>query len=432
MNSNSPGLNNIKKCSSPPVKLLNITKSLKKLYDSELFLEKLSLLSPLVDTIDIKSFLSMSHNLLEKKLYTLESLHQSKKKIWIDKLNLFNKNFLNTQSLKISNLDLTSKEKDLSPFWNKSCMEISKKLLLPTMIDLHELDLTLYSSCVNTSTQNLQYSQIKTINLQNKNLQKNSSLLLPITLPNSMECENTIYTRKIRFYPTKQQLNFFRSFFGATRYLYNKTIDLYKNRDKKKPFSFNLSNIRPLVMKNNNELTENDSEYWLKNIPYDTRQLAIKSALSSIKSSLELLKNKRIKFFKHKFKCKKNKKQVFYVDHRALKNLNLFPTLLKENSKLNVEKRYKNYEKYTMDSDGIILKDGSKYFILFSKEKKTCLENINNDISLETSSDKRFDIVSLDPGIKRFQSFYTPEGYVGCLGDKNLRSKVMKIEKKNR
>jgi hypothetical protein len=123
-------------------------------------------------------------------------------------------------------------------------------------------------------------------------------------------------------------------------------------------------------MKNNNELTENDPEYWLKNIPYDTRQLAIKSALSSIKSSLELLKNKRIKFFKHKFKCKKNKKQVFYIDHRALKNLNLFPILLKENSKLIVEKRYKNYEKYIMDSDGIILKDGSKYFILFSKEKK--------------------------------------------------------------
>ena len=58
-----------------------------------------------------------------------------------------------------------------------------------------------------------------------------------------MECENTIYTRKIRFYPTKQQLKFFHSFFGATRYLYNKTIDLYKNRDKKKPFSLNLSNI---------------------------------------------------------------------------------------------------------------------------------------------------------------------------------------------
>lgn len=418
MTSNSPGYKNNIKCSSPPLKLLNITKSLKKLYDSELFLDKLTSLLPQVDIIDIKSFLSMSHKLLEKNLYTLESLPLNKKKIWTDKLNLFNKNFLNTQSLKILDLDLTSKEKDLSPFWNKSCQEMSKKLLLPSMTDLQGLDLNLFCSSVNTSIQNLPFSQIKTINQSNKNLQTTSSQSLHIIPQNSMVCENMTYTRKIRFYPNTEQKKYFKSFFGATRYLYNKTIDLYKNRDKTKPFSLSLPNVRPLVLKNNNELMEEDPEFWLKNIPYDTRQLAIKSALSSIKSSLELLKNKQIKYFNHKFKSKKNNKQIFYVDHRALKNLTLFPSLLKDNSKLKVKKRYKQYENYVMESDGIILKDGAKYFILFSKEKKN------------EEKEKEFNIISLDPGIKKFQSFYTPEGYVGSIGDINLRKKIMKIEKR--
>ena len=233
-----------------------------------------------------------------------------------------------------------------------------------------------------------------------------------------MDSENMTYSRKIRFYPSKEQIKFFNSFFGCTRYIYNKTILFYKNRDKNLPLSLSLSKVRPLIMKNNCDLKEDDPEYWMKDIPYDTRQLAIKSALSSIKSSLELLKNKQIKFFNHSFKTKKDKKQIFFVDHRALKNLNLFPSLLKDHSKLKVNKRYKNYEKYTLESDAIILKDGKEYFILYSKEKKF------------EKNEQKFDIISLDPGIKKFQSFYTPDGYVGSIGDKSLKKKVLKIEKK--
>ena len=92
MSETTPG-----KCLSPLNKLLNIIKSLKSLYDSKPFLKKLNLLLPLEDTIDIKSFLLMQIQLLEKKLFMLESLPLNKKKIWIHKLNLLNKNFLNTE-----------------------------------------------------------------------------------------------------------------------------------------------------------------------------------------------------------------------------------------------------------------------------------------------------------------------------------------------
>ena len=405
MSENTPG-----KCSSHQKKLLNIIKSLKNLYDSKLFLEKLNLLLPLVDTIDIKSFLMMQLKLIEKKLFMLESLHPNKKKIWINKLILLNKNFLNTPLLKTLAQDSIFKEQDLSPFWNKSCLEKSKKLPLPIMTDLQELDLNLFCSSVKTSIQNLSFSQIKIIKNQKMNLQMNLFPLLPTIPQNSMECENIIYSRKIRFYPTVFQKKEFEKFFGANRYLYNKTISLFKNNEK---LSFNLASIRPLVMKNNKDLNIDDKEIWLKDIPYDTRQLSIKNALSSIKSSLQLLKNKKIKYFNHKFKSKKDNKQIFYVDHRALKNLNLFPLLLKDNSKLKVKKKYKNYEKYIPTSDCIILKNKKEYYILFSKKK----EKNKDDI------EKNFPIISLDPGVKKFQSFYTPEGYVGSIGNYKLKKK---------
>ncbi len=411
MSANSPG-----RCMSGLSKQQTIIKSLKKLYDSELFQEKLSTLLLHVDIIDIKSFLKMQITMTEKRLFTEESLHPNRRKIWINRFNTFNKNFLNIESFKTLVQDSTLKEKDLSPFWTQSCVEKSKKLWLPTMTDLQELDLASFSTYVNSSIQNLPYSQIKSTLVQKENLQRNLSPLLPTILPNSTDCENTIYCRKIRFYPTSSQVKHLHQFFGAHRYLYNKTISYFNNKREDDPFSTSLATMRPLIMKSNKDMDENDPEYWLKNIPYDTRQLAIKNALSSIKSSFELLKNKKIKHFHHKYKSKKDPKQVFFVDHRALKNLYLFPTLLKDDSKLKVENRYKSYESYIPDKDLIILKDGKRYFILFSKEKQ-----------FEKIAQKN-DIISLDPGVKKFQSFYTPDGYCGVFGNIELKKRVLKLE----
>ena len=410
----SPG-----RCLLAQKKHQNIIMSLKKLYDSEQFLERLNTLSPLVDIIDIKSFLSMCLNVQKQKLYMLESQVKNKKKTLKNKLNLSNLNTLTTKLSKTLDLDLTLKEEGLSPFWNKSSIEKSKKLSLPIMTDLYELDLASYCSSVNTSIQNLQYSKIKIIKNQKMNLPMNLYPLLPTIHQNSMECEDITYCRKIRIYPSTKQKEYFETFFGASRYIYNKTIDWKKKNNDEK--SLSLSKIRPYIITSNKDLDDNHNEAWLKNIPYDTRQLSLKNALSSIKSSMSLLKNKSIKFFNHKFKSKKDKKQTFYIDHRALKNLNLFPSLLKKDKKLKVQKRYKKYENYISSSDSILLKDGKNYYLLFTKEKEKTNTN---------TIEKKNDIISLDPGIKKFQSFYDTNGYVGEFGNIELKKKLFKTEKK--
>ena len=408
---NSPG-----SCSSHLPELQNTITSLKKLYDYGLFLEKLSHLLPLVDIIDIRSFLKFNLHHLEKISSTQESLHLNNLKILKDKSTLSNINITITKLSKILDLDLTLKEKDLSPLWNKSFKELSNKLLLPILTDLHVLDSNSLKSYVNTSIQNLPFSQIKKINPLKKNSLRTSSPSLPITPQNSTECVNITYCRKIRIYPCKEQRSYFEKCFGATRYLYNKTIHYFNNLPEGKKMSCSLAKIRPLIMKNNSQLLPNDSEYWMTEIPYDTRQLAIKSALSGVKGCFEQIKKKLIDKFKMSFKTKRNPKQIFHIDHRAVKNMTLFPSVLKDKCKLEVKNRYKNYYDYTPESDCIIQRHNNKYYILISKTKS--VERVK----------KPNKIISLDPGIRTFQSFYTPEGYVGDLGNQKYKEELLKRE----
>ena len=51
-----------------------------------------------------------------------------------------------------------------------------------------------------------------------------------------MECKDITYSRKIRFYPDQEQKKKLNSYFGATRYIFNKTINLYQ--EKKFPLSY--------------------------------------------------------------------------------------------------------------------------------------------------------------------------------------------------
>ena len=354
----------------------------------------------------------MTINLTEKKLSTLGSLPQNKKKILTDKLLLLKKNFLNSKSLKILVADSTSKEKDSSPWWNQSSMAMSLNLPLPTMTDLQESDLTSFSSFVNVHKQNLDYCQIKKIVHQKMNLQPNL-FLSSLTLPqNSTVSENITYGRKIRFFPNQEQKIEFKKYFGATRFFYNKTIYSY-NQNK---FYLSLESARPIIMKKDSELLEN--ELWMKEIPYDTKQLAVKSAVNALKTCFSQYRSGLIKKFKMSYKKAKDKKQIFFVDHRAIKNLCLFPSRLKENAELKVKKnKYRNYYNYIPESDVIIQKEGKKYYIIYTKTKEVPVLNY-----------ERKKIISLDPGIRTFQSFYTPEGIVGDIGNNQIKDKVLRLE----
>lgn len=262
-----------------------------------------------------------------------------------------------------------------------------------------------------------------------------------------MEFVNMNYCRKIRIYPNKKQVELFNKCIGCSRYIYNKGIHKLKNewiflKEKAskegclkcgkelnsslyckkhlnlKPkinFPLTLSKLRPMLMDSDKNLNEN--EKWMKEIPYDTRQLVIKSLIGNIKSSISNLKNGNIKSFSMDYKTKKDIKQVFFVNKKTIQNLNIFKRRLKKKSKIRVRNRYKKYYNMKIQKDCIILKDYKYWYILIPKCK---------DIKYEKPT---YSSCSLDPGVRTFQTMYSPDGVIGKFGDK-FALKLNKINKR--
>lgn len=272
--------------------------------------------------------------------------------------------------------------------------------------------------------------------------------------------------RKIRIYPTEKQKLFFSKCFGTSRFVYNNTVDYVNNSvsdmnksmkeyvengciyfdksgeqccqdvcdghtyfctDHKKAngrwnkFNIDLSlgGIRKKVLTNDKDLTED--QLWQKDIPYDTRQLIIKDFIGAYSAAKSNRKNGNIKDYKMGFKSRKNPTQIFHINKNAITtNLNLFKSRkignLRTRNKMNkwVKKNITRIE-----SDCKIIKYNHKnYYLLLSVSKKV------------DDKKKPFDIVSLDPGVRTFQTLYSPNGIVGKIGNNFCNDRLMGIAKR--
>jgi putative transposase len=380
-----------------------------------------------VDTEDTK--LTKTKMITGTVTSMLESQVLNKKKIFKGKLNYFKNGFPTTKLLQTLVQQSILKEKDLKPFYGTCSTEMSKKLWLPTKTDGQDS----VSKCLNGSFNYMahnSWSWKPNIKHLNKNSQKilcqSPQFLQPdITVP-----ENISYSRKIRIYPTKEQKLLFNKCFGAHRYFYNKTVDYIENNDNVK---YSLASIRPKIMKSDKDLVVSvNKEIWQKNVPYDTRQLAINEAIQSYKTSFTLLKKKINKFFKIKFKSKKDNRQIFNVDKRAINiNLRLFKRRLKKPLKANKRFKRKFKNKYfkiknkkslsgTAPHNCIIIRENpGKYYICVPLDKKqiTDVKQPNN-------------LVALDPGVRTFQTFYSSDEVIGKLGNGTADKKIKPLSKK--
>lgn len=187
-----------------------------------------------------------------------------------------------------------------------------------------------------------------------------------------MENVNINYSRKIRIYPNEEQHDLFNKCFGASRFFYNKGVecvnnnykkqlnsyisdskescvyecknkrcvdetendnffcDKHKNKKLKWDLPLTLPKLRPLVMKSDKDLDEN--ELWQKEIPYDTRQLVLKDLIGNYKSCITNKKRGHIDKFELGFKSKRNLNQVFYCSKKAMSKFNIFKRRLKRRS----------------------------------------------------------------------------------------------------
>lgn len=305
--------------------------------------------------------------------------------------------------------ELTTKGRVFGGFWNNCSKEISKRLWYPQVIDFQGLDEISSIGYSNSSEQNLQLSIVENINTLRKNSQRILWKSSQYSLLDTTEGEN-IRTRKVRFYPTQEQRKLFDKCFNVHRFFYNKSVKYNKSN----PTTSNIT------IRNNINIGNDELEYkWMKEIPYDTRQLAIKNFVGSYKSSLELKKKNHIKKFDMKYLTKHDRHDVFFVNKKALTNdFKIFQRKL-NNPKLNFRKKMRKSLLKKSDGDFPIIRDNAgRYYLCIIQKYINKSKNINS----------KDGIVALDPGVRTFQTYYS-QNECGTIGD-NVNIEIRKINEK--
>ncbi len=261
-----------------------------------------------------------------------------------------------------------------------------------------------------------------------------------------------IMARKIRFFPTKTQKGFLNKYLSAHRYFYNKTIEeINRKFDKKKeefssrptcifcsnekeeerytcshhrnqripweiPINFN--KLRDIIVINNDELEKEENKHiaWQMEIPHDTRQAAVRDAVSAYSSAMTNKRRGNIKSFHLGYMSIKKPSHIFWIDHRAI-NINrkkekttvsIFKMKMGKDSSLFIKERYKKQLPLQNKSAVKILYDRGAWYLVF-----TIKEQSRNEC-------KNLHSISLDPGVRTFQTGYSPNGSVYKFGEKQL------------
>jgi putative transposase len=170
---------------------------------------------------------------------------------------------------------------------------------------------------------------------------------------------------------------------GVSRYVYNKTIEYLQQPNTQA----NWMSIKTEIL---NNLPE-----WTKEIPYQIKSIAIKDACLAVKEAKKKFKITK-QFQKVKFKSRKDPKQSCYLPKSAVKDNGFYKTILSE-----MKYKEKLPEDYKDCRLSLYL---DNWYLCVPYESKI----------IKTENQGR--IVSLDPGVRTFQTFFS-ENSCGKLGN---------------
>lgn len=412
---------------------------------------------PAVATEDTKFPLKLQMKMRNSS--TPEFHQKNKNKTCSDKLVSLKNVIQTTQLSKTLAVDLTSKEKVSEEYWNDYSKEISKKLSYHHLIDFQDLEQENFSvGSLEDLELNLSYSIAEHVRVLTRNSQETYLKLLPSLQPDTTVAEVTQkktkpvkkaklghkvkkekeekereenitqITRKIRIYPNQQQKLLFKKCAGAHRYFYNKAVQqlrknnkiIYDLREKAKIIKLENGNlvenekllkeaksntefipIRNEVIINDDELT--DENKWMEEIPYDTRQLAVKTLIDARDSAESNKKNDNILCYKLHYLDKKTSNDVFIVNKKALIDGSIFKRRLKKNSPIKTSKKNEELIKKSKGDFPIVREKDGRYYACITIEP------------IDTKLDVKANICALDPGIRTFQTMYS-EKSIGEFG----------------
>lgn len=191
-------------------------------------------------------------------------------------------------------------------------------------------------------------------------------------------------SRKIRLYPTAQQRTIFRKWLGTARYVYNQTLSYLKT----------LTDQRPSWMQIATETILPALPEWAAEIPFQIRKMAVKEACEAYTAAK--LKYKRAgEFSELRYKSRKAPRQTCFIPKSAVKPRGIYYTIAGDmhygealpEAWLDCELSYQQGRWYVCVPFQTTVKAG----------------------------DNQARIVALDPGVRTFITFFSPD-MAGVLG----------------
>lgn len=211
---------------------------------------------------------------------------------------------------------------------------------------------------------------------------------------------------KLRVYPSKDQIQTLKQWFGASRFIYNNVLYYIKNTVNP---SMKIKFLREKFINNKVYQIENT---WMLDIPYDVRDEALRDLLSNYKSNFEKQKSTKIPF-EINYRSKKTHNSINILDKHWTRKSGVFP---------NAYKKWETENKKTLPTK---LNYTSRLIYTPLKEFYLCIPkplNIRSESKAPENS-----IVSLDPGVRTFLTGYDVNGRYFEIG-KNDVSRLMRLQ----
>ncbi len=219
-------------------------------------------------------------------------------------------------------------------------------------------------------------------------------------------------TRKIKISPTTEQQNILNKWINTSRYTYNEAIHKIEKEKQK----INFYKLRNNIVPKKKIIKTKD---WILETPKDIRANSIREVVSMYKTAFTNKKQGNIAKFKMKFRSKKLNKESISIPKTAIKisenkkSINLFTSYLKTPIKVFKE-----------------LIPDIKNEIKLIHEKRTNDWYICIPVEYNINSENQGNIVSIDPGVKTFQTLYDPNGNVTQIGTSDMKNILKKLYQK--
>ena len=275
-------------------------------------------------------------------------------------------------------------QEDCKIFYDDLCKVISSHLLSHNDID-NAMSMWDDSSCTMTVKSWFSTKQVTVHHTNSENTYGQTFM----SSHTERMLSDTVVTksRRIRIYPTQQQKQLFKQWFGVERKVYNTCINHFNEKDIEFKGWMKMST---LVL---HSLTED----YIKTVPYQIKNMAVKDSYTARQTNCKKTK-KTGKPFKLRYKSRKNPVQSCYIPKSAVSESGIYYTI---SGKLKFSER--DWLKNDICDCRLINDHGRWYLSVPQKITTVHTENQGG-------------IVALDPGVRNFLTYFSEDGRFGWLG----------------